>query len=144
MNRGERPNWVARILNGISEVIHSSGIISDWATLEVVGRKSGRTISLPVVMLLFNGERYLVSMLGEDANWVRNVRAANGKAVIRHGRRQDVRLEDVPVEQRAPIIKAYLGRAPGARPHIPVNKDAPLADFEKIAGDFPIFRVIKV
>jgi hypothetical protein len=34
-----------------------------------------------------------------------------------------------------------LQRAPGARPHVPVAKDAPIADFEEVAADFPVFRV---
>ena len=70
-----------------------------------------------------------------------NVRAAGGKAVLRQGGREEVRLEELPVAQRAPILKAYLQAAPGARPHVPVDKDAPLAEFEKIAAEFPVFRV---
>jgi hypothetical protein len=80
-------------------------------------------------------------MLGEDVQWVRNVRAAGGRAVLRSGGRENVRLEEVPVAERAPILKAYLNRAPGARPHVPVQKDAPLVEFEKIASAFPVFRV---
>jgi deazaflavin-dependent oxidoreductase (nitroreductase family) len=130
------------VLNRASAVVGSSGITSDFMeTLEVVGRKSGRTISLPVVIAIVDGERYLVSMLGDDAQWVRNVRAAGGKAVLRSGGREAIRLEEVPADKRAPILKAYLQRAPGARPHIPVDKDAPLAEFEKIGGAFPVFRL---
>jgi len=140
---GNHPNWIARILNGFWAFVHSTGIMPNYlVTLEVTGRKSGKTVALPVVMAVVEGQRYLVSMLGEDAQWVRNVRAANGKAVIHSGRRQAVQLEDVPVDKRAPILKAYLQRASGARPHVPVNKDAPLAEFEKVAAAFPVFRII--
>jgi deazaflavin-dependent oxidoreductase (nitroreductase family) len=110
-------------------------------TLEVTGRKSGRTVSLPVVLAIVDRQRYLVSMLGEDAQWVQNVRAAGGRAAIKSGGCEEVRLEEVPVEQRAPILKEYLQRAPGARPHVHVDKDAPLAEFEKVAVGFPVFRV---
>ena len=74
--------------------------------------------------------------------WVHNVRAAGGKAVLRHGRREEIRLEEVPASERAPILKAYLQRAPGARPHVPVDKDAALSEFEKIAAAIPVFRVL--
>ena len=111
------------------------------AALEVTGRKSGRVVSLPVVLAVVDGQRYLVSMLGESGQWVRNVRAAGGRAVLRSGGREEVQLEEVPTGQRAPILKAYLQRAPGARPHVPVNKDATLAEFERIAAAFPVFRV---
>jgi hypothetical protein len=93
-------------------------------------------------MAVVDGERYLVSMLGSDVAWVRNLKAAAGRAVLLHGRAEQVRLEEVAIEKRAPVLKAYLQRAPGARPHIPVDKDAPLAEFETIAEQIPVFRVL--
>ncbi len=142
--RGQRPNWIARMEKRAWAALFSSGILPDYmVTLEVTGRKSGRTISLPVAVAVVDGQRYLVSMLGENVQWVRNVRAARGRAVLRRHGREEVHLEEVPAEQRAPILKAYLQRAPGARPHVPVNKDAPLAEFAKIATAFPVFRVVK-
>ncbi len=140
--RGQRPNWIARILNRATAAVASSGVAPNYlVTLEVTGRKSGKTVSLPVVIAVVDGQRYLVSMLGENVQWVRNVRAAGGRAVLRSGAREEIQLEEVPADQRAPILKAYLQRAPGARPHVPVNKDAALAEFEKIAEAFPIFRL---
>jgi deazaflavin-dependent oxidoreductase (nitroreductase family) len=140
--RGQRPNWIARMLNRAWAAVASSGIASNYlVTLEVTGRKSGRTVSLPVVVAVVAGQRYLVSMLGEHVHWVHNVRAAGGRAVLRSGGREEVHLEEVPADQRAPILRAYLQRAPGARPHLPVNKDAPLAEFDKVTAAFPVFRV---
>jgi deazaflavin-dependent oxidoreductase (nitroreductase family) len=140
--RGQRPNWIARILNRAWAAVGSSGVAPNFlATLEVTGRKSGRTISLPVVVAIVDGQRYLVSMLGNNVQWVQNVRAAAGRAVLRSGDREEVQLEEVPADQRAPILKAYLQRAPGARPHVPVNKDAALAEFQKVAAEFPVFRL---
>jgi hypothetical protein len=40
------------------------------------------------------------------------------------------------------VLKAYLQSAPGARPHISVDKDAPLEEFEAIAEQIPVFRVL--
>ena len=140
--RGPRPNWIARILNRASAAVGSAGVAPNYlVTLEVVGRTSGQTVSLPVVIAVVDGQRYLVSMLGEKANWVRNIRAAGGRAVLRSGGREKVQLEEIAVERRAPILRAYLQRAPGARPHIPVKKDAALADFDRIAAAFPVFRI---
>ncbi len=34
--------------------------------------------------------------------------------------------------------------APGARPHIPVGKDAPLDEFEQVAPLIPVFRITAV
>jgi hypothetical protein len=141
--RGQRPDWIARGANRVSAILFSLGILPDYtATLEVIGRTSGRKVTLPIVVARFNGQRYLVSMLGENVQWVRNVRAAGGRAALQRRGREEILLEEVPAEQRAPILKAYLRRAPGARPHVPVDKDAPVAEFEKVAATFPVFQVL--
>ena len=142
MYRGGRPNQLTKIINQGWAFIHSLGIIPDvLVTLEVIGRQSGKMIRFPLAMTVMHGERYLVSMLGENVNSVRNVRAAKGKARLVHGITEDVLLEEVDIAKRAPIIKAFLGHAPGARPHIPVDKDAPVSEFEKIAAKYPVFMV---
>ena len=141
--QGGRPNMLARALNWGWAAVHSLGIAPNYlVTLKVVGRRSGRPISFPLAMVIVNGDRCLVSMLGANAAWVRNLQAAGGRAVLVHGRTEQVRLEEMAVELRAPILKEYLRRAPGARPHIPVDKDAPLAQFEAIAAQIPVFRVL--
>jgi hypothetical protein len=141
--RGQKPHWLAKTLNRMWAALASSGAgPAINATLEVSGRKSGRVVSFPVVPAYLGGQRYLVSMLGESAQWVLNVRAAGGKAVLRRGDREEVHLKEVPVGERAPILKAYLQIADGAQPHMPVNKEAPLSEFEKIAAEYPVFRVL--
>ena len=140
--RDGRPNRVARALDRGTAALYSLGIAPNYlVTLEVRGRSSGRTVVLPLVMVVLGDERYVVSMLGEEANWVRNVRAVGGEVAIRHGRREEVRLEEVAVGRRAPVLKAYLKRAPNARAHLPVSPDAPLAEFERVTSRFPVFRV---
>jgi hypothetical protein len=141
--RGGRPNALARALNWFWAALHSFGIAPNYmVTLEVVGRRSRRVISFPLAMVLLDGERYLVSMLGNRSAWVQNVRAAGGRARLRHGLTEQVLLQEVPVEKRAAVLKAYLRIAPGARPHIPVDMDAPLEEFEEIAATIPVFRLI--
>jgi F420H(2)-dependent quinone reductase len=140
--RGQRPNWLARILNRAWAAVASLGAApNDVVTLEVSGRKSSRMISLPLVMTVVDGQRYLMSMLGNNAQWVQNVRAAGGKAAIRSGSLEKVQLDEAPPIERAPILKGYLRQAPGARPHMRVDKDAALEEFEAVAAVFPVFRV---
>jgi F420H(2)-dependent quinone reductase len=141
--RGGHPNRLARLLNRCSAAVYALGIAPNYlVSLEVVGRRSGRIIRMPLVMVVLEGERYLVSMLGADVNWVRNVQAARGNVTLRHGRREEVHLEEVAADRRAPVLKAYLQRAPGARAHLPIEKDAPLAAFEQVGPRFPVFRVV--
>ena len=112
--------------------------------LETRGRRSGETRSTVLITGSHEGERYLVSLVGPRCDWVKNAGAAGGEAVIRHGRRRRVMLEEVPVEERAPILKAYLKWSLGARAIIEVSHKAPVAEFEPIAGKYPVFRIVQV
>ena len=85
----------------------------------------------------YQGHRYLGAMLGQDANWVRNVRACGGSVVLRHRRREAVRLEEVDPQARAPILQRYLQLAPGACAHFPLDQRAPVEEFERIAAEYP-------
>ena len=142
--RGDRPNAVARTLNRFwSARFGSGGRLARTRDVELIvtGRSSGRSLAFPIVLADINDTWYAVSMLGANANWVRNVRVAGGAATIRHGQSWDVHLAEVPVPQRAPILKRYLDVAPGARPHVPVDRSEPVEAFVPIAADFPVFRV---
>jgi len=142
MYRGGRPARLARVMNRQSVLAASAGLAPRrLVTMEVPGRRTGRRISLPLVVADYEGDRYLVAMLGKDANWVRNVRAADGRVVLRHGRREAVRLEEVEVGARAPVLRRYLALAPGARPHLRVDRQAPPAEFDRIAPRIPVFRI---
>ena len=92
-----------------------------WVTLEVRGRRTGRVTRFPLGMADVGGRYYLVSMFGE-CNWVQNVRASGGRATLRRRRGRPVRLLEIPAEQRALVIRRYVEKVPGGRPHIPVDK----------------------
>lgn len=142
MYRSGHPNRTAAFLNRIQAMAASRGLPPKRVvTLEVAGRRTGRLSAFPVVVADFEGERYLVSMLGRKANWVRNARAAGGRVRLRHGDVEDVQLDEVAPPARAPILRRYLQVAPGARPHIPVDRRAPLPEFERIAAEYPVFRI---
>jgi hypothetical protein len=142
MYAGGRANVAARRFARAWAAVFDVGLLPPrWVTLEVVGRRTGRLTRFPLGMADWQGDWYLVPMLGENCNWVRNVRAAGGLATIRHGCARTCRLVEVPVDERAPILKRYLQKVPGARPHLPVDRHAPLAEFEAIAAHYPAFRV---
>ena len=87
------------------------------------------------------GERYVVSMFGTISDWVHNIEAARGDAVICHGGSLRVRLVPVPPEERAPILREYVRVASSGRKHFPLPVGAPLADFAAIASQYPVFRI---
>jgi hypothetical protein len=122
---GGRPNGLARLLNRGWAIVHRTGLLPQrYVTLEVPGRHTGRMLSFPLVMADHQGERYLVSMLGERSSWVRNVRAAGGRAVLRHGRRRAVCLEEVDPDARAPIVRLRARISAQARCRNAVRRSA--------------------
>lgn len=142
MYAGGRGNSTARRYAQVWAWVFGLGIAPKrWVTLEVLGRRSGKLTRFPIGLAHFQGLTYAASMLGESCNWVKNVRAAGGRAVLRHGRPRECLLVEVPVEERAPILKCYVEQVPGARPHIPVDRGEPASQFERIAVDIPIFLV---
>ena len=80
-------------------------------------------------------------MLGPGSDWVKNVEAAHGEAIIRQGGRHSVHLAPVPPEQQAPIIPEYVRIASSGWRHLPLRVEAPLADFEAIAERYPVYRI---
>jgi polyisoprenoid-binding protein YceI len=142
MYLGGRANATARRLSRMWATVFGLGLSPRrWVSLEVPGRRSGRLARFALGMADLDGRWYLVPMLGEQCNWVQNVRAAGGRATLRHRRAVACRLTELPVSERAPILKRYLQQVPGARPHIPVDRHAPVTDFEPIAPRYPVFRV---
>lgn len=140
--RGRRAHWLARRINSATARVAAAGHgPSQLYMLEVRGRRSGNVIRFPVVVAEYDGERYLVSMLGDDTNWVRNVRAADGRVCLARGRREAVRLDEVGGDDRGEILRRYLACSPGAQAHMDISPNAPVEDFGRLAPQYPIFRV---
>jgi hypothetical protein len=109
--------------------------------LETRGRKSGRTISLPVDPLDLEGRRYLVCARG-NANWVRNARAAGEVALVRAMRRRRFAVRELPPSLRPPVLKAYLDRfASEVQRFFPVSKGSPVESFNDLAPRYPVFEL---
>jgi deazaflavin-dependent oxidoreductase (nitroreductase family) len=143
MYAGGRGDRAARRYARVWAAVIAHGVLPRrWVTLEVTGRRSGRPRRFPLGMADVDGQWYLVSMLGEDCNWVRNLRTAHGDAVLyQRGRAHQCLLVEVPVEARPPILRRYLEKVPGARPHVGVDRCAPLESFAAVAASYPVFRL---
>ena len=150
--RDGRPTRAGRTGNRCWSWLASMGVLpSRWpgrpvigpATLEVKGRRSGRPRSNMVTWVEYGGQRYFVSMLGPRSDWIRNLEAAGGEAVFRHGRRRPVRLEEVPTEGRAPVIQAWYRRTyVSTSRHLGLDPKAPVDEFQRIASEHPVYRIV--
>jgi len=140
--RDWRPTRIGRWVNRPATWWSVLGLSSrEMGLLEVRGRASGQRRSTPVVIATVEGKRYLVSMLGPGSDWVKNVEAAHGDAVLRQGRRRPVHLVRMPPDERARILSEYVRVATLGRHHLPVAVGAPLSEFQRIAERYPVYRI---
>lgn len=151
-SRYRRPPAFYRRLQRVARAFEAMGLTPVYVVrLEVPGRRTGLVHSSFLVQVEWQGKRHLVALAGES-EWVRNVRAAGGRVVLGRGRRRyGAALTELPVAERADVIRAYVHRpSPRGRPmtrtgearhYFGVAPDAPLEDFAAIAGHYPVFRV---
>jgi len=150
--RYRRPPAFYRRLQRIAPVFRALGMTPDYVVrLEVPGRRTGLIRSSLMVQVTTDGQRFLVALAGES-EWVRNVRAAAGRVVLQNGKqRYGALLTELPVAERAQVIRAYIhrpsprGRAMvrtgEARHYFGIDPDAPLAQIDAIAPNYPVFRI---
>jgi hypothetical protein len=107
----------------------------------VRGRRSGKTISLPVDPLDLDGRRYLVCARGAS-HWVRNARAAGEIVLARAMRRRRYAVRELPPSMRPAILKAYLDRfASEVQRFFPVPEGSPIEAFNDLAPRYPVFEL---
>jgi len=136
------PGAFERMFGRLLVLLIRIGVVrGHFYVLEVRGRKSGRTITLPVDPLDHEGRRYLVCARG-DSNWVRNARVAGEVTLIRAMRRDPYAVHEVPPGMRPPILKAYLDRfAAEVQRFFPVARGSPVEAFNDLAPDYPVFEL---
>lgn len=140
-----KPGWFTKhVFNRAVAVLTRLGI-SVWGSrvLEVRGRTSGEPRRVPVNLLSFNGEHYLVSPRGEG-QWVRNVRAGGGRLDLLLGRRREHwTAKELTDDQKPDVLRAYLRRW---KTEVGVffdgvSGDSSPEEVARIAPRHPVFRL---
>lgn len=123
------------------------GIAPRTVTLEMLGRKSGQPQRVSVSRTDYDGQSYFVALYSE-AQWVKNLRAAEGRAVILSRGRHPVQLEEIPVEARPPILLAYVqtrtfshSGPQSARLFFGLGPHPTLEEMQALADRYPVFRI---
>jgi hypothetical protein len=107
------PAIVSRIANPMMvAAITKLGIRPQgMVVLQVRGRKSGKSLRIPVSPIAVNEGIYLLSPRGE-AQWVKNVRAASGAAELWQGRSPSpvILTEVTDPEEKLAVMREYVDR----------------------------------
>jgi hypothetical protein len=93
--------------------------------------------------------QYFIALAGE-LDWVKNVRAAEGKAVIASGKRIPIQLEEMPLVERAPVLLANVQKrafthsgAQAPRHFFGLEPRPKLEEMERILGRYLVFKTEK-
>jgi deazaflavin-dependent oxidoreductase (nitroreductase family) len=137
------PRWL-KWINPINRFLLRRGIgPPPQHLLTTVGRKSGKTRTTPVAVVAYEGERYVVAGF-DGADWVKNARAG-GRGRLQRGRTvESIALVEVPLEQRAPILRLFAHRIRGGQAFLTVSPDAPHSAFVDAAPRHPTFRIAEI
>ena len=106
------------------------------------GRKTGRSYTTPVTLIEEDEQRWLVAPYGPVA-WVHNARAAGEVTLTRGRRSQTVRVEELGVDESAPVLKRYVQQVRVVRPYFNAGADAPPEAYAAEAERHPVFRIIE-
>jgi deazaflavin-dependent oxidoreductase (nitroreductase family) len=128
------PAWMVRLNVGL---LRRGLAIGSQHLLTVTGRRSGEPRSTPVSIAVLDGDRYIVAAFG-DAAWVRNVRAARAGTLLRRGRTESVRLDELPISHRAPVLLAFFEQVRGGRRFFGGQT---IDEVVRNADRYPVFRV---
>jgi deazaflavin-dependent oxidoreductase (nitroreductase family) len=142
--RYQEPDWFTRnVFNRVVVGLTRAGI-SFWGSriLEVRGRKTGEPRRVPVNVLMFEAERYLVAPRGHT-QWVRNLRAAGEGQLLLGRRRERFHAVELADADKEAILRAYLRRWKWEVGQFfgGVAADSPIDELTRIAPDHPVFRI---
>lgn len=140
------PRWLKPVNRLIVALQRGGLVVGTMRVLSVPGRKSGRQQTIPVSPFVVGGRRYVVGG-SVQADWVKNARAA-GRGVLARGRKKErVRLVELPIGERAPILREFPQKVPGGIPffrsmyELPKEKEALPESFASLAPQCAVFRL---
>jgi deazaflavin-dependent oxidoreductase (nitroreductase family) len=146
-----RPTWVrVKLVNPLLRVLvlraglGRRGEQNLMRVLRVRGRRSGREYDTPVRLAAWNGQRYVVSLLGET-QWARNLRAAGTAQLLVGTSVEPVVAREIRDEEKKAFLLWYC-QHPAHRLSVrsglkltPANP-AP-AELDRVVRQHPIFRL---
>jgi deazaflavin-dependent oxidoreductase (nitroreductase family) len=134
-------NRINKVITGLQRIGVAFGPME---LLTVPGRRTGRPRTFPIAVIPLTGGRYIMQAF-PNAAWVANVRAADTVTLTRGRRSRTVRLVEVPVEERRPLLREVVASQPASAAQRLVTNGlatAPTPDAVAAAADrIAVFRV---
>jgi deazaflavin-dependent oxidoreductase (nitroreductase family) len=140
-----KPDWATRnIVNPAIALFTRLGLsLRGSRVLEVPGRSTGEPRRVPVNLLTLDGQEYLVAPRGHT-QWVRNVRANDGRFDLLLGRkRTHCAATEVADDDKVEVLRAYLKRwkAETGRFFEGIDADSSDEQIRAAAPNHPVFEI---
>ena len=129
-----------RLENRVMSVLVGAGFVPHSYLLTTKGRKTGRARRNPVVLVEYDGRRWLVAPYG-PVSWVHNARATGHVELTRRGKTQAYTIREVSDQEAGPILQLYIRIASATRPYFQADQHAPVEDFVAEAAYHPVFEL---
>ncbi|GAB2966455.1 nitroreductase/quinone reductase family protein [Amycolatopsis acidiphila] len=103
-------NSINKVITGLQRLGLAFG---PTQLLAVRGRRSGQLRTFPVAVLPLTGGEYVVQAFPKAA-WVANVRGAETVTLTRGRRSRTVRMVELPVDERGPLLHELVRTSPAS------------------------------
>ena len=110
--------------------------------LTVPGRRTGLPRTKPVALVEDVVKKWLVAPYGA-VNWVLNARAAGQVTLARGSYQESFSITELPIEERAPVLREYIALFPITRPYFDAKPTDPVEAFIPEAQGRPVFKLYK-
>ncbi|KUH87941.1 MULTISPECIES: nitroreductase/quinone reductase family protein [unclassified Mycobacterium] len=144
--RGAPPRWLkyankllmVALRLGLPISRHESPVV-----LTAPGRRTGKPRATPITPMAIDGIRYVVNAY-PDADWARNVRAAEHVTLGTGRRTERVRLIELDPAEARPVLREFPAQVPVG---VDLMKRAGILEsgspdeLEGMAGRLPVFRI---
>lgn len=138
------PAWLKEMNEGLMAQQRAGTLGFDLPVLTVPGRRSGVPRHTPLTVLEHDGARYVLGGF-PAADWIRNVRAADGLGTLRTGGADEpVRLVELAPADAVPVLREWPALTPDG---VAMMRDAGVVDdvtpdaLVEAAGICPAFRI---
>ena len=138
------PSVIEKLFNQTFGFLAGLGLAPSFIyLLQVKGRKSGKIYSTAINLMDFRGKQFLVAPRGHT-QWVKNAEAS-GEVTLKRGAKRRFRLRTLADTEKSEVLKEYLTRYKSAvQKFFPLQPDAGVDAFAKIAQSYPAFELIPV
>lgn len=136
------PSAAEKLFNQVFGFLAGLGLAPSFIyLLQVKGRNSGKIYSTAVNLMDLRGKQFLVAPRGRT-QWVKNAESS-GEVTLKRGRSRNFRLRTLAETEKPEVLKEYLTRYKSAvQRFFPIQPDASVDAFAKIAENYPAFELI--